>query len=129
VIILDENIPDSQRQLLRSWRIQASQVGHEVGRQGIKDEEIIPLLHQLKAVTFFTRDIGFYNRHLCHADYCLVCLAVNQYEVASFVRRFLKHPDFNTKAKRMGKVIRLTHIGLQVWRLHAQKEEDIKWKP
>ena len=127
MIILDENIPDSQRQLLRGWRIQVSQVGHEVGRQGIKDEEIIPLLHRLKTVTFFTRDIGFYNRQLCHADYCLVCLAVNQYEVASFVRRFLKHPDFNTKIKRMGKVVRLTHVGLQIWRRHAEKEEEIKW--
>lgn len=127
MIILDENIPDSQRQLLRSWRIQVSQVGHEVGRQGIKDEEIIPLFHRLKTVTFFTRDIGFYNRQLCHADYCLVCLAVNQYEVASFVRRFLKQPDFNTKIRRMGKVVRLTHVGLQVWRRYAEKEEEIKW--
>jgi hypothetical protein len=129
VIILDENIPDSQRQLLRSWRIQVSQVGHEVGRQGIKDKEIIPLLHGLKAVTFFTRDIGFYNRQLCHAEYCLGCLAVSQYEVASFIRRFLKYSDFNTKAKRMGKVIRLTHMRLQVWRFHAEKEEAIKWHP
>ena len=127
MIILDENIPDSQRLLLRDWRIQISQIGHEVSRQGIKDEEIIPLLHRLKSVTFFTRDIGFYNRYLCHADYCLVCLAVNQYEVASFIRRFLKHPDFNTKIKRMGKVVRLTHIGLQVWQRHAEKEENFKW--
>ena len=127
--ILDENIPDSQRQLLRSWRIQISQIGHEVGRQGIKDEEVIPLLHRLRSVTFFTRDMGFYHRHLCHAGYCLVCLSVGQYEAATFIRRFLRHPYFNTKAKRMGKVIRLTHMGLQVWRLHAEREEDISWHP
>ena len=127
--VLDENIPDSQRLLLRSWRIQVSQIGHEVSRQGIKDKEIIPLLHQLRSVTFFTRDMGFYHRHLCHADYCLVCLSIGQYEVASFIRRFLKHPVFNTKAKRMGKVIRLTHTGLQVWRLHAEREENIDWNP
>ncbi|MGH7887185.1 MAG: amidohydrolase family protein [Candidatus Binatia bacterium] len=30
---LDENISDSQRQLLRSWRIRVHQIGHEVGRQ------------------------------------------------------------------------------------------------
>jgi hypothetical protein len=52
---------------------------------------------------------------------------VNQYEVASFVRRFLKHPDFNTKLKRMGKIIRLTHVGLNVWERHAEKEEDVRW--
>lgn len=125
--VLDENIPDSQRQLLRSWRIQVSQIGHEVGRQGLKDEAIIPLLHKLRSVNFFTRDIGFYKRHLCHTDYCLVCLVVGQYEVASFIRRFLRHSAFNTRAKRMGKVIRLTHMGLQVWEPHAEKERHILW--
>ena len=127
--ILDENIPDSQRLLLRSWRIPISQIGHEVSRQGIKDDELIHLLHQLRSVTFFTRDIGFYHRYLCHADYCLACLSVGQYEAATFIRRFLRHPSFNTKAKRMGKVIRLTQMGLQVWRLHAEREEDINWQP
>ena len=67
--VLDENVPDSQRQLLRSWRIRVRQIGYEVGRQGMGDEEIIPLLHRLGSVTFFTRDLGFYDRHLtclCH---------------------------------------------------------------
>ena len=42
--ILDENVPESQRQLLRSWRIRVSQIGDDVGRKGMKDEAIIPLL-------------------------------------------------------------------------------------
>lgn len=125
--VLDENIPDSQRLLLKSWRIPVLQIGHEVGRQGLKDDAIIPLLHKSSPVTFFTRDKGFYNRRLCHADYCLACLIMGQYEVATFIRLFLKHPSFNTKAKRMGKVIRLTHLGLQVWHRNAEKEIDIEW--
>lgn len=125
--ILDENIPESQRQLLRSWRIQTKQIGHEIGRQGMNDEEIIPLLHKLHQTTFFTRDLGFYKHQLCHKNYCLVTLAVGQYEVASFIRRFLQHPKFNTKIKRMGRVIRVTHIGMQIWQLHAEKEEKLKW--
>jgi hypothetical protein len=52
MIILDENIPDSQRQLLRGWRIRVHQIGHEIGRSGMKDKEIIPLLHNLRAPTF-----------------------------------------------------------------------------
>jgi len=127
--VLDENIPDSQRQLLRSWRIPVRQIGHEVGRQGMKDEEIIPFLHELPSVTFFTRDLGFYRRRLCHADYCLVCLAVSQYEAASFIRRFLRHSAFNTQAKRTGKVIRVTHTGIRVWQLHGEKEEELMWSP
>jgi EAL domain-containing protein (putative c-di-GMP-specific phosphodiesterase class I) len=47
--ILDENIPEDQRQLLRGWRIPARQIGHEVGRSGMQDGESIPLLHQWKA--------------------------------------------------------------------------------
>lgn len=127
--ILDENIPDSQRQLLRSWRIRVRQIGYEVGRQGMKDEGIIPLLHKIGQVNFFTRDMGFYNRYLCHTNYCLVCLAVGQYEVASFIRRFLRYPAFNTLAKRMGKVIKVTHNGMQVWKIHAEEEEKLAWHP
>ena len=127
--ILDENITESQRQLLRSWRIATRQIGHEVGRQGIKDDEIIPLLHSLRRPAFFTRDLGFYDRHLSHSGYCLIVLAVGQYEVASFVRRFLKHPQFNTDAKRLGAVVAASHVGLRVWRLHAQTEMEVPWLP
>lgn len=88
MIVIDENIPDTQRHLLHGWRIQAHQIGHEIGRQGIKDDSIIPLLHREKNITFFTRDFDFYERRLCHAGYCIVCLDVSQYEAASFIRRF-----------------------------------------
>ncbi len=125
--LLDENIPESQRQLLRSWRIQIRQIGHEIGSKGMKDEAIISLLHRFHSVTFFTRDLGFYERKLCHANYCLVCLGVGQYEVASFIRRFLNQPSFNTAAKRMGKVIRITHRGMRIWQIHAEKENELEW--
>lgn len=125
--LLDENIPESQRQLLRSWRIQVRQIGHEIGSKGMKDEAIISLLHKFRSVTFFTRDLDFYERKLCHANYCLVCLAIGQYEVASFTRRFLHHPAFDITAKRMGKVIRVSHLGLRVWQLHAEKEKVLEW--
>ena len=63
--------------------------------QGMKDEEIITLLHKIGPSTFFTRDLGFYSRGLCHASYSLICLAVNQYEAASFIRRIIRTPVFN----------------------------------
>ena len=93
--ILDENILKSQRQTLQSWRISIRQIGYDVGRKGMKDDEIIPFLHSLRRPTFFTRDLGFYDRSLCHAQYCLVCMAVGKYEAATFVRRLLRHPEFN----------------------------------
>jgi len=125
--ILDENMPESQRQLLRSWRIQTQQIGHEIGRQGMADEEIIPLLHELRLTTFFTRDLGFYKRKLCHSNYSLVILEVGQYEVASFIRRFLHHQKFNTKGKRAGRVALVTHLGIKSFYLVDAKESFVKW--
>lgn len=125
--LLDENIPESQRLLLQGWRIRVRQIGVDMGHFGMKDEEIIPLLHRLRHVTFFTRDLGFYRQELCHANYSIVCLAVGPYEAASFIRRFLRHPALNTKAKRMGKVSLVTHTGLRLWQLHAPREEELTW--
>ena len=38
VNLLDENIRDDQRALLRKWRIPFRQIGKEISRSGIKDE-------------------------------------------------------------------------------------------
>ena len=125
--ILDENIIDNQRRQLNSWRISVRQIGFEIGRKGMKDREIIPFLHQLNQPTFFTRDDDFYERSLCHAGYCLVYLDVRKEEVATFVRRVLRHRVFKTKARRMGKIIRASHVGLSVWQQHAEKEDHFGW--
>ena len=83
--------------------------------QGLKDEEIIVLLRKQRAPTFFTRDADFYHPGLRHRGYCLVVTSFGQNEVAMFIRRFLRHRDFDTRAKRMGRVIRVSHAGLEVW--------------
>jgi len=54
-------------------------------------------------------------------------LAVGRYEAATFIRRLLRHPEFNTQAKRMGTVIRVSHARLKVWRLHAEQESVLSW--
>ena len=126
--ILDENIIASQRQRLRSWRIRVRQIGVDIARKGLQDEEILPLLHHLRRPTFFMRDRGFYRREVCHWQYGIVCLEVAPEEVAIFVRRVLRHPRLNTQAKRMGIVVRASHRGLGVWRLHAQAEEVMLWR-
>ena len=126
--ILDENIPKSQRQLLESWGIPVRQIGFNVGRRGLQDEEIVPFLHQQRRPTFFTRDADFYDRRLCHAKYSMVYLAVEKEEGAVFVRRFLRHPEFNTQVKRMGIVIRVSRAGISAWRLHADREVQFKWE-
>lgn len=82
---------------------------------------IIPLLYSLNKLTFFTLDEDFFKPRLCHAQYCLVYLDVAQYESASFIRRTLKHSALNTKAKRMGKIVRVSHPGLMIWELQCYR--------
>ena len=57
--ILDENIPESQRAELRTKRVPVRKIGHDITRKGIKDDQIIPLLHHLDRPTFFTLDGDF----------------------------------------------------------------------
>lgn len=59
MIVLDENIPEDQRLLLKSWRIRACQIGRDVGRAGIKDEQIIPLLLKLRRPTLLRATLAF----------------------------------------------------------------------
>ncbi len=85
------------------------------------------LLHSLRQPTFFTLDLGFYHRRFCHERYCLVVLDVADTQVAEFVRKFLRHPLFRTKAKRMGKVVLLSSKEIRWWTKGATKELRARW--
>lgn len=85
------------------------------------------LLRQHRNTTFFSRDAGFYAASLRHSGYCIVVAGVGQNEVAAFVRRFLRHPDFDTQTKRMGRVVRISHAGLASWRLRSQGQMHAAW--
>lgn len=127
MIVLDENVPENQRQLLRAWKIRLRQIGVELGRKGISDERILPLLCRLSRPTFFTRDDDFFARELCHPRYCLVVLNVRQNEIATFVRRFLRHRKFANSGARMGRVVSASHAVLRAWRHHEMNLEEISW--
>jgi hypothetical protein len=126
--ILDENIPASQRALLRGKHIAVRQIGEDLGRKGMKDYELIPLLHQLDRPTFFTLDADFYDRDLRHAGYCLVHLGVEEDLAAEYVGRLLRQREFKTKARRMGCVIRVSPTGLALWRIRQQQEAHLAWQ-
>ena len=125
--IVDENIPASQRELLRSQGIHVRQIGYDIGSKGLKDDNIIPLLLRLRAPTFFTRDRGFYRPHLCHANYCLVVMEIDKDESAFFVRALLRHSLFNTQAKRMGQIVHLSPWRISTLRLHADQTLYFEW--
>jgi hypothetical protein len=128
VNILDENIDVFQREHLKLHKTHFRQIGVEVGRSGMKDRnDIIPLLHDRRRPTFFTRDHDFYDRALCHPGYCLVHLDVARNEVAGMIRRFLRHRAFRTQAQRMGKVVRVRHSGISFWQVRQSYEHVISW--
>jgi hypothetical protein len=124
---MDENMDEGEGRDLAAWRIRTHKIGTDVGREGMTDQNIIPLLHQLKSPTFFTYDKDYYQPRLCHKRYCLVFLHIKRTVAAQMIRRFLRHPAFRTWSPRRGTVVRVTTMGMSVWRLKAKKVEQIPW--
>ncbi len=120
-------MPAGQRLLLRKWRVQFRVIGVDVAASGTTDENLIPVLHGLSRPTFFSLDRNFYRPGWAHPDYCLVCLDVRRREAAAFIRRFLRHPKFNTRMKRMGNVVRLHPGGIGYWRRAARGWQTVEW--
>src|ERR1041385_8601591 len=107
MLVLDENLPAGQRRLLRKWRIRFRLVGVDVAAWGTDDENLLPVLHHLPQPTFFSLDRDFYRPDWAHAGCGLVWLDVRGREAAEFIRRFLKHPAFDTRSKRLGIIARV----------------------
>ena len=127
MLVLDENLPADQQQLLRKWRIPFRFVGVDVAASGAEDENLIPVLHRLPHPTFFTLDRHFFRRDRRHANYCLVWLDVRRREAAESIRRFLRHPAFDTQAKRMGIVARVHPGGMVYWQAQKRSLRSVSW--
>lgn len=125
--LLDENFPADQLPLLRGWHIPVRKIGREVSHLGIGDPDIIPLLHRLRHVTFFTQDRGFFDADLRHSQYCLVWLDVPPDAAALFIRRLLRLPRFDTAAKRMGLVVRAHPDAAEFWQPNRPGMQYVAW--
>jgi hypothetical protein len=125
--LLDENFPKDQLPLLKGWRIAFRQIGQDFARLGVKDHDIVPLLHRHRGVTFFTLDWDFFHAALRHPAYGVVWLDVRADDAAYFTRRFLQHPRFATQAQRMGVVARTHHKGVDFWQWHHTALQRARW--
>lgn len=126
--ILDHNIPEDEAQKLRRWRIHFRQIGFEVGRPEWDDQqEILRFLHASKHTTFFTRDLGFYRPKLCHINYCLVILSMPVLETANYIHKLLRHSDLSTRAKRDGKVVKISTDRIILWEIGRERQRIIRW--
>ncbi len=78
----------------------------------IKDDAIPTLLQQELDPIFVTiNDSDFWRKVAITNAFCAVCLPLSDSrstEIPTLLRRLLRHPDFQTRAQRMGCVVRLT---------------------
>lgn len=128
MILLDENIPEDQRDALRKFGFKVRQIGFEVGTFGMADEEIIPLLHKLGDATLITHDRDFFKLDWIHSSYCLAFLDVPEDDLADVARRFLQHSAFNTSAKRMGTVVSVSRSGIGIFQKKRRQPLPIDWE-
>ena len=77
------------------------------------------VLRRVRQPTFVTTNVAdFWPRVPVHPRYSIVCVALPNerlHELPSLLRQLLRLPEFNTKAKRMGKVIRVSPSQLQYY--------------
>lgn len=127
MLILDENISGDEEAKLVHWRIRCRVVGVDVAACGTDDADLIPLLLTLPRPTFLTHDQDFWDQSLQHADYCLAWLDTEESEQARYVRAFLRHSDFDTHAKRLGKVVRIHPSGLTFYDSRHSAAKQVGW--
>ena len=77
----------------------------------IKDEAIPDLLRQQHQATFLTiNEPDFWRKVAIDAHFCVVCVALpdsRAREIPDLLRAVFRLPVFRTKARRMGKVLRV----------------------
>ena len=123
--VLDENVIKQNYQALRR-RFSMVKVGDGFGYPSMSDENIRSELHHSKQ-TFHTQDRRFCHPRHRHPTYGLVFYDMEDKDFVSYVQRFLRHPRFNTRAKRMGKVVRVTLEQIEVWEYHHENQEIVEW--
>src|SRR5437773_7722420 len=121
MFVIDENVSELEVLRLRKAGIRVRLIGDEVARAGDTDENLLPVLRRLKQPIFFTQDQDFFRFNWLHPDYALVWLETHPNAVAEYVRRFLRHPEFETQAKRLGIVARVRASGVHYWRVGSRQ--------
>jgi hypothetical protein len=82
-------------------------------RTVIKDDAIPVLLRQQQHATFLTiNEPDFWRKVAIDARFCVICFALPDSrvrEIPGLLRAVFRLPSFRTKARRMGKVLRVAH--------------------
>lgn len=129
-IIVDEQLGRTEVLLpLKRW-ITAQKIESLRPYEVIKDDRVLQILWELKRPTFVTIDSGFYDKRHCDRRYCLVYFvltSLEQNQLPDLLRQLLRLPEFETKAARMGKVVRVSKTDVRYWHLKADEEHRFEW--
>ncbi|MEK8016277.1 MAG: hypothetical protein VSS75_005365 [Candidatus Parabeggiatoa sp.] len=85
----------------------------------IKDDAIPTLLRLQNQPTFITiNERDFWKKVVIDSHFCIVCFTVSDihaHQIPQSLRLLYNLPEFETKTKRMGKVIRVTAQGISYY--------------
>ena len=135
MIVLDENI-HQQRILadIAAWyRGQVRSITTLRAHTLIKDDVIPTLLQSAQQPTFVTTNVtDFWPYVSAHSRYCIICVPIPNerlHALSLLLRQLMRLPEFDTKAKRMGKVIRMSPNQLQYYEKHPGSVTHISTWP
>ncbi|HEV2948427.1 MAG TPA: hypothetical protein VGX70_13700 [Gemmataceae bacterium] len=111
LLILDDQLDRKLVQLpIERWI--TCQVLHDLRPDElILDDRIPEILNSLSKPTFVTIDQGFWHPRWCHANYCILCFVLRtdqQNWLPKMLQSLLRHKEFRTRTRRMGKVARVS---------------------
>ena len=131
MIILDEQLlgRDIELEIAKWYRGTVQFILDLRPNSVIKDDGIAMLLRQQNQPTFVTiNEKDFWRRVPLDNRYCVVCFALPDWrapEIPESLRSLLRHPRFNTKAKRMGHVIRVTNEEISYYSFKKRRPRTI----
>jgi hypothetical protein len=129
-VIVDDHL-DLKRVVapLHQWitteRLQDLRVGEH-----ILDDRVPEILRTLKQPTFVTIDQDFWNRRLCDPSYSVLYFDLRddqQQQIPDLLRALLRQSQFRTRARRLGKVARVTGTLLQFWQFPGHDLHHLWW--
>jgi hypothetical protein len=96
----------------------------------IKDDAIPVLLHQQHQATFLTiNETDFWQKVAIDMHFCVVCFALpdsQAREIPQLLRAVFRLSPFQTKTRRMGKVI---HVTLSTVSYYTYRERRVRTSP
>ena len=135
MIVLDEQLlgRDVEGQIAHWYRGAVCFITDLRPNTVIKDDVIPKLLQQERQPTFVTiNEQDFWRKAQTNRRFCIVCFALpdaRAREIPPRLRRLFDHPLFDTKKKRMGKVIRVAEQEVRYYSVEDTMIQNVEFAP